>query len=578
MNERLDGGVLASANIYEATHATHESIEPFASVEPVDSGRNYRLNRVQRSGLALSAFGLLVAGCMYASDARETDTAHQPPSHSSEQPARPNIVVIETDDESMNLAPYRPYINRFFKKNGVEFTNSFVGQSLCCSSRTSKFTGLLPHNDHVMSNNYPDGGFWPFHVYDEQSTFPVWIQKSGYKTAEMGKFMNEYPYQPGVPGHRVPKSYIPQGFSKFVSPVKGKPYNEVGYGLNVNGVVDAHLRQKYMVRVLSKMGGNFISRQTSSSQPYELEIDPYADHAPYKDEKRFRGKFFDKIKYPRTPAFNEKNISDKTNLLRLLPRETQSEKQLINHDFDKRIGAEMGVDRMFKHIVQILTATGQLDNTYIIYTSDNGYHMGEHRMGIGKNTAYDTDTRVPLYVFGPGIEGGSVIHQLVGNTDLASTIAKMAGVKPPDNVDGRSFLPLLTGKSHRPWRKYFLTERGKDEYYTKHSSSIAEPADPIDEANARYQTEPYEAVRWAGKRPGLYVEYVDGTREFYDMTTDPYQNHNLLAPGAVLTTSQARELAKAQAALAQLKSCHGNSGAASCFVTREAVGKLLAKG
>jgi N-acetylglucosamine-6-sulfatase len=558
-----------------------ETLEGITPPEPIPQEvtptRDYKFRKL-KAAIAVSAIALTI--CISASGVgHETDesshlTIESVTSHQTQE--RPNIVVVQTDDESMNLAPYRPFINHYFKKHGVDFTNSFVGQSLCCSSRTSKYTGLLPHNDHVISNNYPDGGFWPFHKYDEKSTFPVWLQKSNYTTSEFGKFLNQYPHEPGVKGHRVSNDYIPKGFSEFVSPVKGRPYKERNYGLNVNGTVDKRLRHKYMVRVLDRMGQNFIRQHADEAEPFELEIDPYADHAPYKDENRFRGKFFSNIKYPRTPAYDEANISDKTSLLRLLPPERHSKNQLINHVFDKRIGAEMGVDRMFRHLVHALTETGEIENTYIIYTSDNGYHMGEHRMGIGKNTPYDTDTQVPLFVAGPGIKPGRTINQLVGNIDLASTIAAMAGVTPPQNVDGRSFFALLKGKHHRPWRKYFLTERGKDEYYTPHSNSIAEPADPIDEMNARYQTEPYEAVRWVGKKPGLYVEYVDGAREFYDMTSDPYQNHNLLAPGVTLTNSQAHELAKASAALDQLKNCQGNTGPESCFVTNEQANKLLA--
>jgi N-acetylglucosamine-6-sulfatase len=494
----------------------------------------------------------------------------------------PNIVLIQTDDEGMNLMPYMPFIKHYFKKHGVELDNSFVTQSLCCSSRTTKFTGDVPHNTGVMTNKYPTGGFEVFHKRDEASTYPVWLQDAGYYTSFFGKFMNQYPssHRARSRGAGVSNHYVPKGFSYFVSPVKGDAYKEHNEFLNVNGNVDSHMRTQYLVKTLDHMSRNLIKHM--KGRPFVTEIDPYAPHSPYTDERRFGASHYENIHYPRTPAFTEKNVSDKESKVRDLPPMTAEQKQRIDHFFRMRIGAVMGVDVLFKHVIETLRQTGQLHNTYILFTSDNGYHMGEHHMGIGKNTPFDTDIRVPLYVAGPGIRGGQVVHKIVSNTDLAPTIADMAGVKPPKGIDGRSFLPLLEGKKLPNWRKYALTERGSDEYYTKSNTTVQEPEDPMDlmnknkDGNPTWQTEPYSGVRWAGRTPGLFVQYNNGEQEYYDLSTDPYENHNLLKSGATLTTSQHQQLEEAKVALDQLKNCHGNTGPESCFITHKDVDKALA--
>ena len=187
----------------------------------------------------------------------------------------------------------------------------------------------------------------------------------------------------------------------------------------------------------------------------------------------------------------------------------------------------LAVDDMVATIVGALRETGRLDNTYVIYTSDNGFHMGQHRLFIGKTTAYEEDIRVPMVLRGPGVPAGRKITQMVLNNDLAPTFAAIAGVEPPSFVDGRSFLPLLA-KPDTPWRRSFLLERRQMETHELSGKAI------IDGLRTARHT---------------YVEYGTGERELYDLRADPFQLSNLAG------TADPGLLEAFAARLAELKNC-----------------------
>ena len=165
-------------------------------------------------------------------------------------------------------------------------------------------------------------------------------------------------------------------------------------------------------------------------------------------------------------------------------------------------------------LLRTLEQTGKLDNTYVVLTSDNGYHMGQHRLGLGKQSAYEEDIRVPLMIRGPGLPSGVSRDEMVLNNDFAPTFADLAGLPPPASVDGRSFASLLDRTRRNDpasWRTAFEI-RNWDNKRNETSYRAVAPVPP------------YRAVR---TRRYLYVEYAAGERELYDLKKDPYELHNL---------------------------------------------------
>jgi arylsulfatase A-like enzyme len=219
---------------------------------------------------------------------------------------------------------------------------------------------------------------------------------------------------------------------------------------------------------------------------------------------------------------------------------------------------------MVARLLDALNSAGKLDNTYIFFTSDNGYHLGEHRLPIGKRTLYEEDIRVPLIVRGPGVPPGAVLPHIVGNVDLAPTFAELAGVAVPDFVDGRSFASLLLPDPPDPsgFRDALLLEHSEsgetsapDESgpnATSAPSGTLEPKDPIESQSPR-NVKAIDIPGFSGLRlrDTVYAEYTTGEREMYDLRVDPFELDNI-SPGADPAT-----LAALSARLDLLRHCAG---------------------
>jgi arylsulfatase A-like enzyme len=208
---------------------------------------------------------------------------------------------------------------------------------------------------------------------------------------------------------------------------------------------------------------------------------------------------------PRPPNFDEPDVSDKPRFIRDLPRLSENKKSNMRELHQDRLASMLSVEDLLEDVVAELRATGELDNTYIFFTSDNGYHLGQHRMKQGKRTAYEEDIKVPLMVRGPGVPAGRVLDHRVLNNDLAPTFARLAGVTPPSFVDGKSMVPLLgtSPPTVSNWRTGILTENWRTE-------GVGGPSD----------APTYKALR---TKSFLWVRYINDERELYDMRNDPYQ-------------------------------------------------------
>jgi N-acetylglucosamine-6-sulfatase len=455
------------------------------------------------------------------------------PTGSGGRGARPNIVFVLTDDLSENLVPFMPHVLQM-QRRGESFANYFVTDSLCCPSRASILTGRFPHDTRVFDNSPPEGGYAVFHERrEERETFAVALQREGYRTALMGKYLNGY-----LPGSiQEGGSRVPPGWSEW--DVAGNGYPEYGYRMNSDGHVHkyGHRPSEYLTDVIARKGLGFIARAAASRRPFMLELATFAPHGPYTPAPRDYGKF-PGLRAPRTPAFNTIGTDEPAWLSRfeaLGPRQIAA----IDAKFRKRAQAVQAVDRMIAEIETQLRAEGIARNTYIVFSSDNGLHMGEHRLRPGKLTAFDTDIKVPLIVTGPGVPSGRTVRQMTENVDLCPSFEELAGSPVPPSVDGHSLVALLHGRRARGWRKEVLVE---------HHGRVLDRGDPDLPTSGSGNPPSYEAIR---TKHSLYVEYVTGEREYYDLRRDPFELHNLAA-----TLSRAR-LRRLHRTLLEIEACHG---------------------
>lgn len=451
--------------------------------------------------------------------------------------AKPNIVFVLTDDLDAASMQYMPNLKELLADQGVTFRNYFVAMPLCCPSRASTLRGQYPHNTQILGNQAPTGGFRKFfQLGEEKSTVAVWLENAGYRTLLAGKYLNGYP-------QRTNRTYIPPGWTEWYSPVRGDAYTEFNYSLNENGreVAYGSKPRDYGTDVYVSKVVDFIQRSASNGKPFFAYLAPYAPHAPYTPAPRhadlFRG-----AKAPHTPNYNEADVSDKPLYIRSRALLNQKKMNDIDRVYRSRLQSLQAVDEGIKEIVHALKVSGQFDNTYIFFTSDNGFHMGNHRQRLGKVSPYEEELRVTMIVRGPGVPAGRTLEHLTGNIDLAPTWADLAGARTDDFVDGRSLVPLL-GASPPPlnqWRQAFAIENGPEELEPTGTATpepdsdpgVLEPPDEDETDNAAL---PPSSNRGIPSLRGIrlqtlsYVEYATGEKELYDLRADPYELQNLVS-------------------------------------------------
>ena len=270
-------------------------------------------------------------------------------------------------------------------------------------------------------------------------------------------------------------------------------------------------------------------------------------HEPYPyaqiDADKFKGE-----NVPRTPAFNEADVSDKPLFVRSLPKLSNSDISELDSGYRQGLRSLMRVDRFIGNAADLLQRKGEMDETYFVFYTDNGAHFGQHRFMHGKLQPYEEDVNFPLIVRGPGIPHGVVKPELVGNHDIAPTLADMAGADVPDFVDGRSFLPLATGTTTAWPRTAILSER----------ETNLEPPNR------------WDMLRMRGK---VYTRHDNGDKEYYDLAVDPYQLHNALRPDDPDKTPPAPDSATRayyEQRLNALYNCEGQQGPGSCGEAEDA--------
>lgn len=439
-------------------------------------------------------------------------------------PRRPNVVLIVLDDLDTLSLPALPGVKERLADQGLSFENHIVSNPLCAPSRASLFTGRYPHNHGVLSNGPPDGGFTRYREGDHESaSLPVWLHAAGYRTALVGKYLNDYP-------HGVGESYVPPGWDDWHAVLEDRRADNFGYWVNDNGRVSRP--DEYQTDFLARRALEFLGdARRPRDQPYFLYVAPAAPHAPSTPAPRHLA-LFAGARAPRTPAFDEDDVSDKPAWLQARPRFAPRQVRRIDRFYRRRAQTLAAVDELLARLLDALEAARELPHTYVLFTSDNGYLQGQHRFPSGKNAPYEEAVRVPLWVRGPGVPRGATRAQLVSNIDYADTLLELAGARAPEPLDGRSLVPLLRGDAPRAgaWRDALLVEREQsgDPFFIPAYKELRLPA-------------------------AAYVEYATGEIESYDLARDPHQLDN----DARRLSSDARR--RLHARLRELTTCRGAS-------------------
>ena len=470
---------------------------------------------------------------------------------------RPNIVFLLTDDLDTQEIAYMPNVRRLLTDEGVTFSHFYVSVSLCCPSRSSILRGQYSHNTGVLTNGSGNGGFeTAYRLGIEKSTIGTWMQKAGYRTAYIGKYLNAYPDTAG-------DHYEPPGWNEFASAVAGTPYSEYDYLLNENTHLVAYrgAPRDYGTSVYVGLADHFIRRE--HDKPFFIYLNVYAPHGPATPAPQDLH-LFPRAKAPRTPAFNDANENGKPPWL--LGRHQLSARAIAGLDalFRNRIRSLQAVDRGVANLLDTLRDTHQLANTYFVFSSDNGFHLGQFRLPAGKETAYDTDIRVPLIVRGPDVPRHRVCNFIFGNIDLAPTFARLGDAAVPNFVDGRSFVAQMRDPTVDPHPRHsYLVEHWKESVTEHLGSGPTEPGDldatqrVITAAPGVPPPRPDLIPEFHGVRTDhyLYVEYPRGVRELYDTDHDPFELHNLVAQ-----PSELKLVARLHTLVGELKAC----GEAEC--------------
>jgi N-acetylglucosamine-6-sulfatase len=409
--------------------------------------------RTKRKGALAAAVALVLLLALGAG-------ASEPASGAS---PRPNVVLISTDDQTAASMSVMKRVQSLLVDQGTTFSNQIISFPLCCPSRATWITGQYAHNHGVLNNLERGGGGYQMLV-DKGKVLPVWLQANGYDTTLVGKFLHDYRTLDPAPGW--------DDFWALTSPTMTRYYGyevtnglggKVTYPPDDEGYVTTTLTDRYAVPYIQahaadpdpfflhvsytaphwgKGRDDTAGRRCASGKPFDYET-ARAKPAPG-DAGRFRH-----LKLPEPPSFNEKDMTDKPNGLRKFPPLKKSEIKDMRGRYQCELASLLAVDRSVKRIDDALAATGVRDNTYVIFTSDNGYMHGEHRIPAEKVQPYEEAIRTPLVIRGPGVAAGVTVSDPVSNVDLAPTIMDMAQASQPPlqtrPIDGRSLLPYTSG-------------------------------------------------------------------------------------------------------------------------------------
>jgi arylsulfatase A-like enzyme len=506
-----------------------------------------------RLPLALGALALLVALALAAGPATAARHSVLPPVE------QPSFVVIQTDDQTLDglYARFRsfegtgetramPNTLNLIAKRGMTFNRYYVSYPLCCPSRVSLLTGRYAHNHNVRGNVQPNGGFYGFLTKGALNhNLAVWLQQAGYRTIHLGKFLNGYGDKPYDEG-----KIVPPGWSSWHTVLNADTYHYFyGYEMNDNGAIDGPFgdsgsweTREYGVRddagcpfaPTNGLPCNYLTDQlsliatreiaeTPPESPFYLQLDYTAPHGDFRRPAGpepaprhydwFKGA---RLPHDRSEGFDEGNVRDKPRFIRAAGHLTLNEKHTYRVYWQKQLDSLRSIDDGVGLIVQTLGAFHRLRNTYILFTSDNGFFFGEHRLLGGKFLAYEPATHLPFLIRGPGIKPGTSSGELTSQIDIAPTVLELAGASADKSIDGRSMVPFLRDPDLRTRRpllfESFVETSDLEQQGGAKASILAPPKD-------------YEGIRLG---PYKYIAWPSGEKELYNINKDPNELNNIV--------------------------------------------------
>lgn len=548
-----------------------------------------------RLPLAGALLALLCLLALSVGRAAALPVAEEPPLDPNPEP--PSFVVIQTDDQTLDelYAAFTPFPGaaairampntlELIAGKGETFNRYYVSYPLCCPSRVSLLTGRYAHNTGVKGNVQPNGGYYGFSFRAAYShNLATWLQGAGYRTIHIGKFLNGYGDEPYSSGKEVPP-----GWSSWHTVLNADTLHYFyGYTLNNNGTVSEPYGnpgtwepREYTERdppgcpfepqegrpcVYETDVFNWMAREellaTSPEQPFYMQLDYTAPHGDFRkpagpepavrDYNMFKGA---RLPHNRSEGLDEGNVSDKPFFIREAEHLTPSDKRTYRVYYDMALASLRSVDEGVKEVVDTLGQLHRLRNTYILFTSDNGFFYGEHRLIGGKFLAYEPATHLPFLIRGPGIEPGSSTGELTANIDIAPTILQLAGVTPDKSIDGRSTVPFLRDPELRTRRPILfesfvqtndveangaIASSGEGDGGPAGGDGSTDPKEPESGvpaaprrghgggAHASILAPPlnYEGIRLG---PYKYIAWPDGEKELYNINKDPNELNNIV--------------------------------------------------
>eukprot|EP01103_Thecamoeba_quadrilineata_P006538 TRINITY_DN16267_c0_g1_i1.p1 TRINITY_DN16267_c0_g1~~TRINITY_DN16267_c0_g1_i1.p1 ORF type:complete len:566 (-),score=47.55 TRINITY_DN16267_c0_g1_i1:35-1666(-) len=495
--------------------------------------------------------------------------------------SRPNIVIFLTDDQDVLLESlnYMPIVQRYFRDEGVQFTNAYTTTPVCCPARSSLLSGKYQHNLLVYNDTSSGncaGPYWQ-QTYEKRSMGPF-LQEAGYETFYLGKYLDEYGYSTagGV-------SHVPPGWDHWLGLVGNSAY--YNYVLSHNGYSEYHgedYYRDYLPLVLRNRTLDFFRERRADAdradRPFFIFISLPSIHQAAIAAPQHQDEFYG-LQAPRTPGWNTQS-KDKhwfVSVSGVYGPMDENQIEFSDLMYRRRIQTLQFVDEFVENVVTDLTEAGEIDNTYMFYTSDHGYHLGQNGLALDKRLPYETDIHVPLFVRGPSVPKGKVVSSGVTSVDFLPTLMEIAGITHPypDQFDGMSFLPLIpslaTSETHP---RAFLTEyRGTHNSGGYNSVSACNlnltgvqcmiehqmPTPPY--ASLSFQpfcscqdsrNNSYQCLRIISAAANWqFCEFSGGEFEFYDIELDEWQVYNQVP---TLSHDTIRELSNA---LSHLSTCRG---------------------
>jgi arylsulfatase A-like enzyme len=532
-------------------------------------------------------FGLVIA---------TSDEARAAKAKASEaEGQKPSFVVIQTDDETLeelyqgvrmangNEEFAMPNTLEMLGEKGITFNRYYTPYSLCAPSRVSLLTGRYAHNNHVQGNVPPNGGWTGFQSRLAYShNLATWLQGAGYRTIHIGKILNGYgdpPYSPGTE--------VPPGWSSWHTILNSDTdHYAYGYLMNNNGVVEgpygnsgswetreygeiddagcpyAPLNGKpcfYETDKFNQLAAEELAA-TPAEQPFYMQVDYTSPHGDFRKPAgpqvatRDFGRFSTApLPDNRAEGFNEGNVNDKPRFIREAPYLSATEIHTYRVYYQHCLESLISVDEGVKEILDELGGLQRLRNTYVIFTSDNGFFFGQHRLVGGKFLAYEPSTHLPLIIRGPGIKPDTSTGQLVNTIDIAPTILELAGVAPDKSIDGVSLVPYMKEPTLRSRRPLLFESFVQTDDVEQNGQAAAEEPSATERSDAGPATgklglKGVSARAVTGKNPAAhasevappknyygirlgpykYIEWPDGEKELYDINKDPYELNNIV--------------------------------------------------